>query len=227
MFSRQIDKFLKSIGLSRDIENSPQGIFRAAQQVGAEAARREQESLTGPNEAVRVTDGVHWQLQSIGIGGAPGTRWFSSNLKTQAGFLFIAQKVAGQSQPGFLASLNKALYKQSLALYGFDNFDTPDLPSAKTYPLPPAVDTHFMALTSNEAEARQLLNPWAQKPLANWGTRYPLKQFQTQSDTRFSQIVILFSPNGLHIATPGVLKPDQAEEISMLGVELIKAQGTP
>jgi hypothetical protein len=224
MFSRQIDKFLKSIGLSKDIENSPQGMFHAAQQVGAETARREQESLTGPNEALRVTDGVHWKLQSIGIGGAPGTRWFSPDLKTRNGFLFVAQKVKGQSSMDWLPLLNKFLFKQALTLYGFNLFDTPNLASARTLKsLSAALEVHFTALASDHLEARQILNSWTQNLLAQWGEKYPLRQFQ--SGARFSQIVVLFNLNGVCIATPGILKPDQVDELAKLGVELVKSQG--
>ncbi len=223
MFSRQIDKFLRSIGLSKGIENSPQGIFRAAQQVGAENARREQEALTGPNEAVRVTEGIHWQLQSIGIGGAPGTRWFSPDFKTRNGFLFVAQKAQGQSDMDWLAPLGKFLFKQSLALYGFDLFETPNLASAQMYKsLSAALAKNFTAFTSDPTEARQILNPWTQKPLAQWGENYPLRQFQ--SGTRFSQIAILFNFNGVYIATPGVLQASQTDEVARLGVELVKSQ---
>lgn len=216
-------KFLESFGLSKGFDESPQGVFRAAQQVGAKAAQRQQESFTGPNEAMRVTDGIHWQLESIGIGGGPGTRWSSPDFKMRDGFLYLAQKVAGQSDLGILTPLSSMLFKQSIALYGFDLFDTPNIASAQGYKLTPSLETHFTAFTSNPREARQVLNPWVQNPLEAWGTKYPLRQFQ--SGTRFSQIVILFNPNGVHIATLGVLQPDQVEELTHLGMELIKAHG--
>jgi hypothetical protein len=80
-----------------------------------------------------------------------------------------------------------------------------------------------MAYTSNQAEAQQILTPWIQQPLAEWGAKYPLQQFQ--SGARFSQIVVLFSPNGVYIATLGTLPPDKLDEVTRLGVELVKAQG--
>lgn len=219
-----LGKFLKSIGLSKGFDESPQGIFRASQQVGAHAAREQQEALTGPNDVVHVTDGIHWQLQSIGIGGAPGTRWLSPDFKTQTGFLYLAQKVKGQSSLGWLAPFSNLLFKQSLALYGFDLFETPNLASARSYKiLSSSLELHFMAFTSAAAESRQILNPWVQNPLTTWVEKYPLQQFQTTA--RFSQIVVLFNLNGVYIATPGVLQADQVEEITRLGVELVKSQG--
>jgi hypothetical protein len=219
-----LDKFLKSIGLSKGFDESPQGVFRASQQIGAHAARGQQEALTGPNDAVRTTDGIHWQLQSIGIGGAPGTRWFSPDFKTQGGFLYLAQKVKGQSSSGWLAPFSNLLFKQSLALYGFDLFETPNLASARSHKIiSPSLGNHFMAFTSDTTETRQILNPWVQNPLAAWAEKYPLQQFQ--SAARFSQIVVLFNLNGVYIATPGVLQADQVEEIARLGAALVKSQG--
>ena len=211
------------LNLPEDFDETPMGIIRAATKLGSDAARMQQEAFTGPNPEMRATDGVNWQVQSFGMGAAPGTRWFSPDFKTQSGFLFLAQKVAGQSSTGFLASLGKTLFKQSMSMYGFDSFDTPNLASADQYAsLSPALDQHFSAFTSDPAEARQILNPWTQQPLANWGAKYPLQQFQ--SNSRFTQIVVLFSPRGVYIATLGVLPQDKLGEITELGVELVKAQ---
>jgi hypothetical protein len=220
-----VDGLRKFMDLPETLDATPAGILRAAPQIGSAIAQAQQQSLTGANAETRTTDGVNWQLQSIGIGAAPATRWFSPDFKTQGGFLFLAQKVAGQDSGGFMASLSKMLFKQSISLYGFDASDTPNLAQADVFAsLSPALATHFMAFTNDQTESRQLLNPWVQNPLADWGTRYPLQQFQG-AGTRYTQIIVLFSPNGTYIATPSILQPDQVEEITKLGVELIKAQG--
>lgn len=212
------------LSLPEAFDETPIGIIRAASKLGSDAARIQQEAFTGSNSEMRVSDGVNWQVQSFGMGAAPGTRWFSPDFKTQESFLFLAQKVAGQASTGFLASLGKALFKQSINMYGFDAFDTPNIASADMYAsLSPTLDQHFSAFTSNPAEAAQILNPWTQQPLAQWGARYPLQQFQ--SNARFSQLVVLFSPSGLYIATLGILPQDKLDEITSLGIELIKAQG--
>jgi hypothetical protein len=212
------------LNLGEAFDETPMGIFRAAQQVGAQVSQSQQEALTGSNAEMRNTNGVNWQLQSFGMGAAPGTRWFSPDFKTQSGFLFLAQKAAGQSSTGFLASLGATLFKQSISLYGFDGSDAPNIQTADTYAsLSPALNTHFMAFTNDQAEAQQILNPWTQQPLAEWGAKYPLKQFQ--SGERFSQIVVLYGPKGVYVATQGTLTPDKLDEITSLGVELVKAQG--
>lgn len=213
------------LNISEGFDETPQGFFKAAQQAGAMVAQRQQEAFTGSNAAMRNTDGVNWQLQSFGMGAAPGTRWFSPDFKTQGSFLFLAQKVPGQSSMGFLAALGKTLFKQSIALYGFDASDTPNIEKADTYAsLSAALDTHFSAFTSDQAEAQQILNPWTQQPLADWGAKYPLQQFQ--SGTRFSQLVVMFTPNGMYIATLGIFPEDKLDEITRLGVELVKAHGS-
>lgn len=218
------DQLRAFLELGEAVDETPMGMFRAARDVGQAAAQRQQEALTGINAEMRVTDGVNWQAQSFSIGAASGTRWFSPDFKTQNGFLFIAQKFPGKAAAGFLASLGKALFKQSLSLYGFRESDTPNLDSADTYAsLSPALDRHFTALTNAEAAARQILNPWTQNPLAAWGERYPLQQFQ--SNARFGQIVVLFNTDGVYIATQGVLTPDKLNELASLGVELVRAQG--
>ena len=61
-------------------------------------------------------------------------------------------------------------------------------------------------------------------PLADWAGRYPLKQFQKGS--RFSQLVILFSPNGVYLTTLNLLQPDQVNELAALGVALVKSQSS-
>ena len=87
----------------------------------------------------------------------------------------------------------------------------------------PLFDRHFAAFTNLPADARQILNPWLQRPLADWGECHPMKQFQSQGD--MSQLVILFSPNGVYLSVLGILRPEQVEELAALGVEMVKTQG--
>jgi hypothetical protein len=155
---------------------------------------------------------------------SPVTRWYSPDFKTTGGFLFLAQKVAGQSSGGFMAAIGKALFQQSISMYGFKGDDVPNLAQAEMLAsISPQLDTHFMAFTNIQTEAHQILNPWLQRPLAEWGNRYPLKQFQSKGG--ISQLVVLFSPNGVYLATMGVLQPEQVEELTALGVEMVKTQG--
>ena len=116
------------------------------------------------------------------------------------------------------------LRDESISLYGFKADDTPNISQAiPLEPVPPLIDFHFTAFTNNQAESRQILNPWTQNPLAEWAQRHPLQQLQSAGS--FSQLVVLFSPNGVYVATLGVLQPDQVAELTDLGVEMVRTQG--
>ena len=187
-------------------------------------ATHQQAAQTGSNAQEHVTNGVHWQIQSTTLGTSPVTRWYSPDFKMESGFLFVAQKVSGQSTGGLMAAIGNALFQQSLSSYGFRADDTPNIAQAAPLtPVPSLIDFHFTAFTNNQAESRQILNPWTQNPLAEWAQRHPLKQFQSMGS--FSQLVVLFSPNGVYVATLGVLQPDQVAELTDLGVEMVRTQG--
>jgi hypothetical protein len=174
---------------------------------------------------IRETNGVHWQIQPMAMGEGTRTRWYSPDFKTADVFLFVAQKAKGQASGGFLASLGSMFFKQSLSMWGFQAADTPGLDrAAPLAPLDPALEPHFMAFTNDPATALKMLNSRAVAQLADWAGRYPLKQFQMGS--RASQLVTLFGPNGVYLATMNQLPPDQMNELAALGVELVKAQGS-
>jgi hypothetical protein len=218
-----VDQLRAFIGLGENFDESPVGLLREVVKTGALESAHIQEGLTGPNAQERVTKGVHWQLQSHAMGASPITRWFSPDFKTNEGFLLAAQKVAGQSGGGIMASLGKMLLPQTIALYGFKPADTPNLGQADLLtPLPALVDQHFTVFTSTPVEARRILNPWVQNPLAEWGQRHPLKQVQTGEGP--SQLIVLFSPNGVYLVTLGNLQPDHLEELTDIGVEMVKSQ---
>lgn len=224
-FSKQkmVDQLRPFMGLEEAFDESAAGFYREARKAVAQKASQEQAALTGPNDQERVTNGVHWTLQSTTLGLSPVTRWYSPDFKTRSGFLFLAQKVAGQTTSGFMAGLNKTLFQQSISLYGFKGDDVPNLSQAEALAsVSPELDVHFMGFTNILSETRQIINPWMQRPLAEWGQRYPLKQFQKGG---ISQLVVLFSPNGVYLAKMGVLQPEQVEELTALGVEMVKTQG--
>jgi hypothetical protein len=171
----------------------------------------------------RETDGVHWKIEPIGEGDTKRTRWYSPDIKTPGVFLFMAQKAEGQASGGLLASIGGLFLKQAIAAYGFQKDDVPGLDHATTLaPLDPALEPHFMAYSNNQASARHMLNPRVAMPLTAWVQRYPLKQFQMGSS--IGQLVMLFGPNGVYLATMNRLQPDQANELAALGVEVIKSQ---
>jgi hypothetical protein len=222
---RRAEKLRTFIGLAETVDETPIGILRAMPQIVQPAIKRQQEALTGGNQQIRETNGVHWELQSVAMGAAPVTRWFSPDYKMDDGFLYLAQKMVGQQSGGggFLASIGKTLFRTSIGLYGFAADDTPGLDTADTIsPLDANLEPYFTAFTGNPIAARQILNPWAAAPLRSWAERYPMRQLQ---QGRFGQLVILFSPNGVYLATLNLLQPDQVDELAALGVELVKTQG--
>jgi hypothetical protein len=175
---------------------------------------------------IHETNGVRWQIHPLTTqaSSAPtGARWNSLNFKTLGGFLFLAQKAEGQASGGFLASLGKMFIRQALSFHGFQPEDTPGLDQAITLePLDPAIERHFLAYTNSPDLARRLLNSMVVSQLSNWAGRYPLKMLQPGS--RYGQVMVLFGPNGVYVATLNLLQPSQAHELVALGVGLVKSQ---
>jgi hypothetical protein len=226
MKQRRAEKLRTFIGLAETVDETPIGILRAAPQMVQPVFERQQEALTGNNQQIRETNGVHWQLQSVAMGATPVTRWFSPDFKMEGGFLYLAQKLVGQQSTGggFLASIGKTLFRTSISLYGFAADDTPGLDNSNSLvPLDANLEPHYTAFTSKPTAARQILNPWAAMPLCSWAERYPMRQLQ---QGRFGQLIILYSPNGIYLATLNMLQLDQVDELAALGVELVKAAGS-
>lgn len=89
-------------------------------------------------------------------------------------------------------------------------------------PLEPALERHFIAYTNSPSSAHQLLNSRAAALLADWAARYPVKRLSGGSGS--GQLMTLFGPNGVYLATLNLLQPSQAHELTSLGVELIESQ---
>jgi hypothetical protein len=176
--------------------------------------------------ASHETNGVHWRIQPMATANssAPtGVRWHSPDFRTPGIFLFVAQKAEGQPSRGFLASLGSMFIRQALSLHGFSPEDTPGLEQAVILaPLEPALERHFMAYTNSPSSAHQLLDSRVAAQLGDWAARYPLKQSQRGSGC--GQLMTLFGPNGVSLATLNLLHPNQAHELVSLGVELVKSQ---
>jgi hypothetical protein len=181
--------------------------------------------LSRPAE-IKETEGVHWRIQPMYTASSStptGVRWQSMDFKTPGIFLFVAQKSEGQSSGGFLASLGSMFIRQALSFHGFSPEDTPGLSRAVTLaPLEPALERHFMAYTNAPSLAHRLLNSRVTAQLADWAGRYPLKQLQRGSG--YGQLMTLFGPNGVCLATLNLLQPSQAHELVSLGVELVKSE---
>lgn len=172
---------------------------------------------------VRETNGVHWQIEQVTRDGSSGARWHSPDFKTPGAFLLVAQKAEGQASQGFLASLGSMIFKRTLSAFGFKPDDTPGLDRASALaPLDPALEAHFMAFTNNHDLAHRMLDSGTIMPLAAWARRYPLKQFQKGSGS--SQLVVLFGPNGVYLATLNLSQPAQVDELAALGADLVKSR---
>ena len=175
-------------------------------------------------EGEQVTDGVRWELQHYSFASSPVTRWFSPEVETPDYFVYIAQKQEGQGeQKGIMNLFGKSLFKQSLKMYGFDESYTPGLDQAVIHQeTDRRLMQDFFIFTSNTREAHRVLNPWVVTPLLAWTDRYPLNSTGQQ----FSQMTVLFSPWGLFISVLGSLNARDLEEITSLGVEIVKSTTT-
>lgn len=222
---QQAEQLRAFIGIG-GLDSTPGGLIQAVPQMVQAALQSQQQAVSGvgPNE-MRETNGVHWQVQVIGMGASPLTRWHSPDFVTPGSFLYIAQKAEGQASGGFLASLGATLFRQSISMYGFRPDDTPGIDRAGPLsPLDPGLEPYFMAFSNDPTSARQTLNPWAVMPLADWARRHPLKQFQSGSG--MGQLVVLVGPNGVYLVSLGMLQPDALDELTALGVELVRSQGS-
>lgn len=168
---------------------------------------------------IHETDGLRWQIQPLGGAGA---RWFSQDFKTSGVFLFLGQKAEGQASGGFMASLGSMFLGYALSAHGFKQDDTPGIEKATLLaPLDPALEPHFMAFTNAPDSVKDLLNSRAVAALAGWAQRHPVKQFQKASN--FGQLITLFSPNGVYVATMNLVQPENTIELTALGLELVKS----
>ncbi len=191
-----------------------------------QVAYHQQEATTGSEAQDHVTNGVHWRTQTITYGSIPVTRWFSPEFKMPRSFVYVTQKLHGQqtNAGGALSMLTGPLMAESLSIYGFQEDDTPDRDQAEILSqVDSRLQTDFTVYTSDPQGAQQTLNPWTVLPLSTWAECHPLKKFQRGG---IGQLAILFGPNGVYVAVPGSLLPEQLDELKTLGVELVRAQGT-
>lgn len=218
--ARRLREFLGISGQDMSLA----GMFQMGSAMAAEEFRKEQESITGSQDEEHVTDGVRWKLQTRATGGAPISIWQSPDFQWPGQFLYLAQKVPGQSSTGgLMAMMGKMLLKTSLGIYGFTGEMTPGVATASQLaPLDPQIEPYFFAFTSDPTGARQILNPWVHMPLAAWAQKNPMKQVSTGTG---NQLAVLYGPQGVSIAMLGLTNPEFLEEITRLGVELVKAQG--
>ena len=219
--SRIVEKLRGFIGVGGD-DTGFGGPFQAASQMARQKFQEQQETITGSEAEEHITDGVHWTLETKAFGGMPVSRWHSPDFKCDGNFLYLTQKVEGQgAQGGLMATMGKMVYKTSMSILGFSGDLTPDENHADVLaPLDPQLENNYSAYTSDSSRAHQILNPWAIKTLAAWAQSHPLTK-----NNRSDQLAVLFSPEGLYLATMGLTNPEFLDEAAKLGAELVKAQG--
>jgi hypothetical protein len=201
------------------------GILSQATSAVRQVFQEQQESLSGAEAEDHLTEGVHWKTQTVAFGGTAVTRWFSPDQQCPGRFVFLAQKVVGQAgvAGGLLGGMNKLFYHEIIGMYGFGSEDTPGLDSAKLLgAFDPQLDPHFSVFTSDPQAARQYL-AWSVAALADWATRYPLKQMQTTGKV-FGQLIVMICPSGTYVASMGNMIPEALQELTNLGVALVKGK---
>jgi hypothetical protein len=180
------------------------------------------------------TDGVNWQLDFVkSAGGGSVTRWFSDAFQFPGQFLMLVQSAGGAQRAaplgGLLGSVAQFAYTQYLRMYQVEPSETPELESAGPVDgLDPRLAQHYITLTSDSYEARQLLNPWAVQPLAECADRHPVRGVQVVRRGQFGPLFVLFSPKGLVLAfATAIENEEQVNAIVQLGAALVHAQGAP
>jgi len=203
---------------------NPTGAFNKYEQASAQVYKNEQESITGSQDETHITNGVHWRLNTIAFGNSPVMRWISTDFRLPDSFVYVAQILPGQKAltSGLLGGLGGMMFKQSLNIYGITTADTPGIGQAEAMQnIDPRLESNFMVYTNSPATARQILNPWVIMPLAAWAQKYPLRQIQSGYA---NQLAVHYGPNGVMIAMLGLTNPEHLEEVTALGVELVKSQ---
>jgi len=178
-----------------------------------------------------VTAGVSWQIDDLAFGGAPITRWRSSEFGFRGNFLLLVHepRARGSSSTGWGADLvgfaSSMLFPRLLGLYGFTGADTPGLDAAgPVEPADPHLERCFVTRTSDPAAARSLLNPRAVRALLDWVERHPPDGSEATSALTSAQLVVLFSPAAVYVATFRAPTAGHVEEVCALGAELVRAQ---
>jgi hypothetical protein len=218
--SQRVEKLRSFLGVGGEALEAG-GALQDYSTMTGQQYKAEQETITGAEAEQHTTDGVTWTLETRAFGGMPVTRWRSQDFKWEGQFLYLVQKAEGQTASGGLrAALGKSVLKSSMALYGFSGSLTPNDHHAEALsPLDSQLEKDFSALTSDPAGARRILNPWVAAPLAAWARSHPASKNNPQG-----QLAVLFSPDGVYLASMGLTNPEYLDELARLGAELVKTQ---
>ena len=186
-----------------------------------------QEENTGIPPGEQETDGVLWQLETLRWAASDQNalihRWQSTSFETPDSFTYLTQRMEGAGQQKLLMNLaGKALFKQSLRMFGFDEFYTPGLGQAKIIEeADQRLLDNYLIYSSNPEQANRLFNPWVVMPLVRWADRYAL----TREKGAFNQLTVLISPLGVFVSALGDLDAAEVDELVGLGIELVRSLG--
>jgi len=183
--------------------------------------QQEQEEITGEQGGVQTTDGVQWTFETLVFGSMPISHWHSPDFRLEDTFIYLAQKLVGQKElPGLLKSATGMLFKQSMRVYGIDEGDTPDLASAESIELPDRLRQNYLGYSDEGVRATSMLNSWVITPLTAWAENHPMTKENINS-----QLVVHIGPNGFSLRTPGLVNAEYLDDLTTLGVEMVRALG--
>lgn len=177
-----------------------------------------QESMTGP-AILHETEGVHWHMKTALNSNMAVSRWTSPDYRTPGGFLYLLQKVPSPGGSGAFSSFARQMVQASMSMYGITVAETPGIEGAQPLLLEVEdLETHFTSLASAPG-ARQLLTSPVAQALHGWAERYPLRNFQSGT---YPQLAVLFGPDGVSLSMVKKLEPRHVEELTALGISLVK-----
>jgi len=217
---RNTQRLREFLGID-DEDQVPIGLIQRAEQGISGSYQPKLEPIMGEKDEEHETNGVRWDMQMANFAAAPVIRWSSGDFRLYGNFLYIAQKIHDQMQPGLgkLGSINRLMYKQSMAVYGFTRGDAPGIDNGDLLtPLDDRLEPHFTAYTSDKNEAVQILNDRTVSLLEKWAQDNPLTPGTS------NQLVVLYGPYGLYLATLGLRKPERLNQLAEMGVKLVLAQ---
>lgn len=221
--SRKISAALRGfIGVADDA-NTFDGTTNSVSTITQAHFQAEQELISGDQDEVHETDGVRWKIETTVFGGSPVTRWHSQDFNLPNQFLYLGQKIAGQKDSGRLARLliDKTI-AFSFSIYGFKTALTPDEDNAELLEVGNGLEPHFIAFGNNNNLSATLLNSHTTFALRKWAEQHPLKKLVEKGG--YNQLVILYCPQGLYLATLETLSQQRINELASLGVALVQAQ---
>ena len=218
---RRAEALCRHIGLPEPNVSRPAQLFNLMS-AATPGSRHVTAPTTMDETAAHVTDGVNWRHRAGIAGGKAVSRWYTPDVRTPGGFLYLGQKTVGKGGAfaDAVGAFNPTLIKGSLMMYGFTDAEMPGIDSAQPLPFGlGAVDAQYATLAS-APDLQQFVNPAMLAALDDWAQRHPLHTFQTGP---WGQLVVLYGPEGLSLSQFNPLTSEQVEELTGLGVALVKA----